>query len=228
MRPLTSANDGFYYEVLLRLKDRDGTVIEPNAFLPTAERFEMNVKIDKWVISNTFEYLHANPEHLANLKRCSINLNCHSLADRDFKLFVLNAFDKYAIPYDKICFEVIESVAIIKMEDTLRFMQSFKELGCSFALDDFGSGFSSYNYLKSLPVDIVKIDGAFIKDMLNDPVDVAMVASIKEVAKAMGMTTVAEFVESDATMAQLGRIGIDFAQGFSVSAPKPLNTFTPL
>lgn len=228
MRPLTSANDGFYYEVLLRLKDRDGTVIEPNAFLPTAERFEMNVKIDKWVISNTFEYLHANPEHLANLKRCSINLNCHSLADRDFKLFVLNAFDKYAIPYDKICFEVIESVAIIKMEDTLRFMQSFKELGCSFALDDFGSGFSSYNYLKSLPVDIVKIDGAFIKDMLNDPVDVAMVASIKEVAKAMGMTTVAEFVESEATMAQLGRIGIDFAQGFSVSAPKPLNTFTPL
>ena len=93
MRPLTSANDGFYYEVLLRLKDRDGTVIEPNAFLPTAERFEMNVKIDKWVISNTFEYLHANPEHLANLKRCSINLNCHSLADRDFKLFVLKTLN---------------------------------------------------------------------------------------------------------------------------------------
>ncbi|WP_421133192.1 EAL domain-containing protein [Alteromonas sp. A079] len=228
LRPLSRQNDGHYYEILLRLQQNDGSIVEPTAFLPTAERFEMNVKIDKWVISSTFAYLNANPEHLAQLRKCSINLNCHSLADRDFKLYVLNAFEKYRIPFEKICFEVIESVAIIKMDDTVDFMRAFNELGCTFALDDFGSGFSSYSYLKSLPVSQVKIDGSFIKDMLIDPIDAAMVASIKEVAKAMGMLTVGEFVENEATMVELGKMGIDFAQGFGVKPPAPLKEFVPL
>ena len=228
LRPLSQANDGYYYEVLLRLRERDGKIVEPANFLPTAERFEMNVNVDKWVVTNTFKWLSENPEHLSNLKRCSINLNCHSLADRDFTLFILNAFETFDIAYSKICFEVIESVAIIKMDDTLAFMQTFKNLGCTFSLDDFGSGFSSYNYLKSLPVDQVKIDGMFIKDMLNDNIDTAMVASIKDVAKAMGMQTVAEFVENEATMTQLGNMGIDFAQGYGVAMPAPLADFTPL
>jgi EAL domain-containing protein (putative c-di-GMP-specific phosphodiesterase class I) len=114
------------------------------------------------------------------------------------------------------------------MEDTLAFMRTFNRLGCSFALDDFGSGFSSYSYLKSLPVNQVKIDGMFIKDMLNDSVDTAMVASINDVAKAMGMQTVGEFVENEGTMAQLGKMGVDFAQGYSVAKPAPLREFTPL
>jgi len=228
LRPLSRPNDGHYYEVLLRMKETDGRIVEPAAFLPTAERFEMNVKIDKWVIVNTFSWLNEHPEHLAELKRCSINLNCHSLADRDFKLFVLNAFERYNIPYDKICFEMIESVAIIKMEYTIDFMRTFHRLGCSFALDDFGRGFASYGYLKHLPVDIVKIDGTFIKDMRADPVDVAMVSSIKDVAKALGMLTVGEFVESDATMTQLGNMGIDFAQGYGVAEPALLDDFKPL
>ena len=228
LRPLTKSSDGHYYEVLLRLRESDGTIVEPANFLPTAERFEMNVSVDKWVVTNTFKWLSENPEHLAELKRCSINLNCHSLADRDFTLFVLNAFETYAIPYEKICFEVIESVAIIKLEHTLAFMRKFNRLGCTFSLDDFGSGFSSYNYLKSLPVSQVKIDGMFIKDMLNDSVDTAMVASINDVAKAMGMQTVGEFVENDAIMAQLGKMGIDFAQGYGVAKPAPLAEFKPL
>ncbi len=228
LRPLSKASDGHYYEILLRLKEKDGNIVEPANFLPTAERFEMNVNVDKWVVTNTFKWLSENPEHLAELRRCSINLNCHSLADRDFTLFILNAFETFAIPYNKICFEVIESVAIIKMEDTLAFMRTFNRLGCSFALDDFGSGFSSYSYLKSLPVSQVKIDGIFIKDMLNDSVDTAMVASINDVAKAMGMQTVGEFVENEGTMAQLGKMGIDFAQGYSVAKPAPLHDFTPL
>lgn len=228
LRPLTKANDGYYYEVLLRLREANGKIVEPANFLPTAERFEMNVSVDKWVVTNTFKWLSENPEHLEKLKRCSINLNCHSLTDRDFTLFILNAFETYGIPHHKICFEVIESVAIIKLDDTLAFMQTFNNLGCSFALDDFGSGFSSYNYLKSLPVDQVKIDGMFIKDMLNDSIDTAMVASIKDVAKAMGMKTVAEFVENEATMTQLGNMGIDFAQGYGVAKPAPLRDFTPL
>ena len=228
LRPLTKPNDGHYYEVLLRLKEADGHVIDPSSFLPTAERFEMNVTIDKWVITNVFEWLSKHPSHLSELKRCSINLNCHSLTDRDFKMFVVNAFDKFNIPYDKICFEIIESVAIIKMDDTIDFMRTFSKLGCVFALDDFGSGFSSYRYLKNLPVHIIKIDGSFIKDMLNDPVDSAMVASINDVASAMNILTVAEFVSSEATMAQLGKMGIDFAQGFSVAKPAPLIKFKPL
>jgi len=228
LRPLNKTSDGHYYEVLLRLREKDGTLVEPANFLPTAERFEMNVSVDKWVVTNTFKWLSENPEHLAELRRCSINLNCHSLADRDFTLFILNAFETFKIPYDKICFEVIESVAIIKMEDTLNFMSTFNRLGCSFALDDFGSGFSSYSYLKSLPVSQVKIDGMFIKDMLNDSVDTAMVASINDVAKAMGMQTVGEFVEDESTMTQLGKMGIDFAQGYGVAKPAPLRDFQPL
>lgn len=228
LRPLSKASDGHYYEILLRLREKDGKLVEPANFLPTAERFEMNVSVDKWVVTNTFKWLSENPEHLAELKRCSINLNCHSLADRDFTLFILNAFETYNIPYNKICFEVIESVAIIKMEVTLAFMRTFNRLGCSFALDDFGSGFSSYNYLKSLPVSQVKIDGMFIKDMLNDSVDTAMVASINDVAKAMGMQTVGEFVEDEGTMAQLGKMGVDYAQGFGVAKPAPLREFKPL
>ena len=228
LRPLSKTADGHYYEVLLRLREKDGKLVEPANFLPTAERFEMNVSVDKWVVTNTFKWLSENPEHLAELKRCSINLNCHSLADRDFTLFILNAFETFNIPYNKICFEVIESVAIIKMEDTLAFMRTFNRLGCSFALDDFGSGFSSYSYLKSLPVSQVKIDGMFIKDMLNDSVDTAMVASINDVAKAMGMQTVGEFVENEGTMAQLGKMGVDFAQGFGVAKPAPLREFQPL
>ncbi|CAB9492236.1 EAL domain-containing protein [Alteromonas macleodii] len=228
LRPLSKTSDGHYYEVLLRLREKDGKLVEPANFLPTAERFEMNVSVDKWVVTNTFKWLSENPEHLAQLKRCSINLNCHSLADRDFTLFILNAFETFNIPYNKICFEVIESVAIIKMEVTLAFMRTFNRLGCSFALDDFGSGFSSYNYLKSLPVSQVKIDGMFIKDMLNDSVDTAMVASINDVAKAMGMQTVGEFVEDEGTMAQLGKMGVDFAQGYGVAKPAPLREFKPL
>ena len=228
LRPLSKTSDGHYYEVLLRLREKDGQLVEPANFLPTAERFEMNVSVDKWVVTNTFKWLSENPEHLAQLKRCSINLNCHSLADRDFTLFILNAFETFNIPYNKICFEVIESVAIIKMEVTLAFMRTFNRLGCSFALDDFGSGFSSYNYLKSLPVSQVKIDGMFIKDMLNDSVDTAMVASINDVAKAMGMQTVGEFVEDEGIMAQLGKMGVDFAQGYGVAKPAPLREFKPL
>lgn len=228
LRPLNQTTDGHYYEVLLRLREKNGNLVEPANFLPTAERFEMNVNVDKWVVTNTFKWLSENPEHLAELKRCSINLNCHSLADRDFTLFILNAFETFNIPYNKVCFEVIESVAIIKMEDTLSFMRTFNRLGCSFALDDFGSGFSSYSYLKSLPVNQVKIDGMFIKDMLNDSVDTAMVASINDVAKAMGMQTVGEFVENEGTLAQLGKMGVDFAQGYGVAKPAPLRDFKPL
>jgi EAL domain-containing protein (putative c-di-GMP-specific phosphodiesterase class I) len=193
--------------------------------LPAAERYSLGAKVDRWVIRHYFEWLNNNPQHSEDLIACNINLCGQSLADRDFKLFVLNAFEKFAIPYSKICFEITEGMAIIKMEETLEFIKTFRQLGCTFALDDFGSGFSSYGYLKQLPVQLVKIDGAFVRDLLSDPIDLAMVRSINDVAKAIGMKTVAEFVESSEIKVQLGKMGVDFAQGYGIAMPAPLKQF---
>lgn len=224
--PLSKVVDGHHYEILLRMYDDEGNVVPPAAFLPAAERYGLTSQVDIWVIRNTFKWLSQNPKHLEQLCWCNINLSGHSLADNDLRRHVLTAFEEFSIPYSKICFEITESMAIVKMEETLRFINTFKKLGCVFALDDFGSGFSSYSYLKNLPVDCVKIDGSFVKDLLVDPVDLAMVCSMKDVAKAMSMTTVAEFVESKEIMIELGKIGVDFAQGFGVAKPAPLDNFS--
>jgi diguanylate cyclase (GGDEF)-like protein/PAS domain S-box-containing protein len=223
---LSQRTDGHHYEILLRMRDQEGNIVSPGAFLPSAERYNLTAQIDRWVVENYFSWLANNPEHNAQLTRVSINLSGHSLADKELKLFVLNAFEKHKIPYQKVCFEITESMAILKMDETLEFINTFHKLGCLFALDDFGSGFSSYNYLKNLPVDQVKIDGSFVKDILVDPVDMAMVNSIKDVAKAMGMETVAEFVESTEIMVELGKMGVDFAQGYGVAKPHALTDFT--
>jgi diguanylate cyclase (GGDEF)-like protein/PAS domain S-box-containing protein len=218
--------EGHYYEILLRMRDKEGKIVPPSAFLPAAERYNLTSQIDRWVVENYFCWLANNPQHNAELTRVSINLSGHSLADKELKLFVLNAFEKHKIPYKKVCFEITESMAILKMDETLEFINTFHKLGCLFALDDFGSGFSSYSYLKNLPVDQVKIDGSFVKDILVDPINMAMVNSIKDVSKAMGMETVAEFVESTEIMIELGKMGVDFAQGYGVSKPHALADFT--
>ena len=222
---LSQKAEGHHYEILLRMRDQTGNIVPPGAFLPAAERYNLTAQIDRWVIENYFNWLANNPQHNAELTRVSINLSGHSLADKELKLFILNAFEKYKVSYKKVCFEITESMAILKMDETLEFINTFHKLGCLFALDDFGSGFSSYSYLKNLPVDQVKIDGSFVKDILVDPVDMAMVSSIKDVAKAMGMETVAEFVESTEIMVELGKIGVDFAQGYGVARPHELANF---
>ncbi|MBN7825726.1 EAL domain-containing protein [Bowmanella dokdonensis] len=227
--PLNKISRGHHYEILIRmLGDDDSQIISPASFLPAAERYNLTAQIDRWVIEHYFKWLSRQPEHKTQLVRANINLSGNSLGDKDLRLFVLNAFEKYSVPYNKICFEITESMAIIKMDETLQFIKTFHQLGCRFALDDFGSGFSSYGYLKSLPVNYVKIDGGFVKDLLVDPVDMAMVSSIKDVAKALGMKTVAEFVESKEIMVELGKMGVDYAQGYGVARPAPLKDFTPL
>ncbi len=226
--PLHKLAGGHHYEILLRMRGDNDELVSPGFFLPAAERYNLTAQIDKWVIEHYFKWLAEHPQHKQELIKANINLSGHSLGDKELRLFVLNAFEKYAIPYHKVCFEITESVAIIKMDETLQFIKTFHQLGCQFALDDFGSGFSSYGYLKSLPVDFVKIDGSFVKDLLVDPVDMAMVRSIKEVAKAMGMQTVAEFVESKEIMIELGKIGVDYAQGYGVAKPADINAFSPL
>lgn len=224
-RPLKKASSQAYFEILLRLRSDSDTLLGPGSFLPVAERYNLSVKIDKWVIEHTFRWLSSHPQHLSNIARVSINLCGQSLADRELKLHALNMFERYCVPYEKVCFEITESVAVIKLDTTLAFMRTFTQLGCTFALDDFGSGFSSYNYLKNLPVSCVKIDGSFIRDMLNSSVDTAVVSSITDVAGALGMETVGEYVESEAIMTELGKIGVDYAQGFGVAKPEPLSDF---
>ncbi|MBT0586834.1 EAL domain-containing protein [Alteromonas oceanisediminis] len=226
-QPLHESVQGHRYELLLRMQPSDGDMVPPGAFLPAAERYSLGAKIDRWVIHHYFQWLGANSEHQQSLIKCNINLCGQSLADRDFKLFVLNAFEKFGVSYSKICFEITEGMAIIKMDETLEFIKTFSQLGCTFALDDFGSGFSSYGYLKQLPVQYVKIDGGFVRDMLTDPIDMAMVSSINDVAKAIGMQTVAEFVESSEIKVQLGKMGVDFAQGYGIATPQPLLEFAP-
>lgn len=227
-QPLNQKTTGHHYEILLRMQDQDGNIISPGDFLPSAERYNLTAQIDRWVIENYFCWLAKNPEHKEQLQRVSINLSGHSLADKELKLFVLNAFEKHKIPYKKVCFEITESMAILRMDETLEFINTFQKLGCLFALDDFGSGFSSYNYLKNLPVDQVKIDGSFVKDILVDPIDMAMVNSINDIAKAMGIETVAEFVESTEIMIELGKMGVDYAQGYGIAKPQALKDFTAL
>ena len=223
---LSQRIEGHHYEILLRMRDQEGNIVPPSTFLPAAERYNLTAQLDRWVVENYFCWLADNPQHNAELTRVSINLSGHSLADKELKLFVLNAFEKYKIPYTKVCFEITESMAILKMDETLEFINTFHKSGCLFALDDFGSGFSSYSFLKSLPVDQVKINGSFVKNILVDPIDMAMVNSIKDVAKAMGMETVAEFVESTEIMVELGKMGVDFAQGYGVAKPHALADFT--
>jgi diguanylate cyclase (GGDEF)-like protein/PAS domain S-box-containing protein len=224
---LSQRVDGHHYEILLRMRDQENNIVPAGTFLPAAERYNLTAKIDRWVVENYFHWLATNPEHSTELARVSINLSGHSLSDKELKLFILNAFEKHKIPYKKVCFEITESMAILKMDETIDFINTFHKLGCLFALDDFGSGFSSFNYLKNLPVDQIKIDGSFVKDILVDSVDMAMVNSIKGVAKAMGLETVAEFVESTEIMVELGKMGVDFAQGYGVAKPHALSDFTP-
>lgn len=224
-QPLHKVKDGHHYELLLRIKDEAGKIIPPAAFLPAAERYNLSAKIDRWVVDAYLQWLSKEPDHLANLVRANINLSGQSLGDKDLKLYFLNAFEKYGIAYERVCFEITESMAIVKMEETLDFINTFRRLGCKFALDDFGIGFSSYEHLKKLPVDYVKIDGSFVKDILVDPIDMAMVCSMKDVAKAMGIWTVAEYVESSEILVELGKIGVDYAQGYGVAKPEALSRF---
>jgi diguanylate cyclase (GGDEF)-like protein/PAS domain S-box-containing protein len=225
-RPLNKTDESQYYEILVRLRTKDNDLVAPEFFMPSAEKALISNKIDKQVVKTYFKWLQAHPEHLPKLGKANINLSGLCLSDDDFQFFLLNAFEKYAIPYEKICFEITETMAIIRMNDAVEFMHKFKRLGCTFALDDFGSGFSSYGYLKDLPVDFVKIDGHFIRDILHDPIDLAMVTSIKDVAEAMNIQTVAEFVESPEIMVQIGKMGVDFAQGYCIAKPEPLSSYT--
>jgi len=214
---------GRFYELLLRMTGVDGELVYPGAFLPAAERFNLSTRVDRWVLSRAFDWLKSNPGQLDDLHLCSINLSGISLADQEFHRFVLQQFADSGIPGEKICFEVTETAAIANFGSAARFISATKNLGCQFALDDFGSGLSSFAYLKHLEVDFLKIDGVFVKDIVDDPIDFAMVKAINEIGQVMGKKTIAEFVEGDAILERLGETGVDFVQGYAIGRPQPLS-----
>jgi EAL domain-containing protein (putative c-di-GMP-specific phosphodiesterase class I) len=213
---------GDHYELLLRMTDDAGRVISPSVFLPAAERYNLAPRLDRWVVSTALNWLASQPEHLDRLHLCGINLSGLTLGDPEFLPYLIELFRSGPVPPEKICFEVTETAAIANLSNAMAFFNAVRALGCRFALDDFGSGLSSFAYLKNLPVDYIKIDGMFVRDILNDPIDLAMVRSIHEIARVMGKRTIAEFVEQDAIRDRLSEIGVDFVQGAAIGAAEPL------
>ncbi|MDI1230225.1 MAG: EAL domain-containing protein [Methylobacter sp.] len=220
---ITPHEEGMHFETLVRYRENDGGIIPPGAFLPAAERYNLAPLLDRWVISHLFEWIATKPGFIDELSLCSVNLSGLSLSDETMLAFISEQFSKWAIPAHKICFEVTETAAIANLSYATKFIKQLKERGCLFSLDDFGSGLSSFAYLKNLPVDYLKIDGLFVKDMLNDKVDLAMVKSINEVGHVMGKKTIAEFVENEQIFNLLNVLGVDYAQGYGIGKPVPLD-----
>lgn len=221
--PLGGHYEGLHFETLLRYQDEKGHIIPPGAFLPAAERYNLAAALDRWTISHVFEKIAQTPGILDKLSLCSINLSGLSLSDETMLMFISRQFEQWKIPTSKICFEITETAAIANLTYAAKFISELREQGCFFSLDDFGSGLSSFAYLKHLPVDFIKIDGLFVKDILDDKVDLAMVKSINEVGHVMNKKTIAEFVENEQIFNFLNVLGVDFAQGYGVGKPVPLD-----
>jgi len=217
-----------HYEILLRLIDETGKLVSPMAFIPAAERYNLMQTIDRWVIHTFFTHLaqcgdfqHCPLLEYSHGSIYTINLSGASINDDQFIDFVCDQFALHQIPPEAICFEITETVAIKNLGKAAGFIRSLKEFGCCFALDDFGSGMSSFTYLKNLPVDYLKIDGSFVKHIVEEPIDLAMVDAINKIGQVMGIQTIAEFVENKAILEVIQNLGVNYAQGYGVARPVP-------
>jgi EAL domain-containing protein (putative c-di-GMP-specific phosphodiesterase class I) len=224
IRPLGSArNKPSHCEVLLHLREESGQVVTPTAFLPAAERYHLMPVIDRWVVRATLATLRDLPATALQRLGCfNINLSGQSLCDPEFLAYVLLELKTSGVAPEQICFEVTETEAVTNLSSAVQLITRIKEAGCRFALDDFGSGMSSFAYLKNMPVDYLKIDGSFVRNIADDQTDLAMVSSINQVAHIMGIETIAEYVESDAIRVALETLGVDYGQGFALARPAPL------
>lgn len=211
-----------HIEIFIRMLDAEGNLIPPGAFVPAAERYDLMPQVDQWVVRNTLAWLGDHLHAGNNQIQCAINLSGASIGSSECLETIKHHIGKHEIPPHLLCFEITETAAMSDPEAARAFIEELRNLGCHFALDDFGSGLSSFGYLKRLPVDCVKIDGIFVRDMSNNEIDQAMIASINNIAHIMGLKTVAEFVEDEATLGLLREIGVDFVQGYLLSKPAPL------
>jgi len=226
-------HEATHYEILLRLVDATGQVIPPLAFIPAAERYGLMPEIDQWVIQAFFAYMEQcqanvnisrSPQAIANrtIGFYTLNLSGASINDEQFLPFLLEQIARSSMPPESLCFEITETVAVSNFSKAREFIAQVKALGCSFALDDFGSGMSSFGYLKYLAADYVKIDGSFVRGLADDPVSISVVEAITKVAHAMGLETIAEHVEDRQTQRKLQGLGVDYLQGYGLGRPAPL------
>ncbi|MCZ6501144.1 MAG: DUF1631 family protein [Gammaproteobacteria bacterium] len=211
-----------HYEVLLTVLDENDKPLPPQDFIVAAETYNRMGAIDRWVIKNSFKFIATNILQLDHLGAFSINVSGNSLTEDDFMEYVLEQFNETRLPTSKICFEITETSAIGNLDEAIEFMEKLKVIGVKFSLDDFGTGLSSYSYLRNLPVDYLKIDGIFVKDIKTSPSDYAVVKSINEIGHFMGKKTIAEFVEDDEILEILREIGVDFAQGYGIGRKVPI------
>ena len=217
-------------EVLVRMFDEAGNIVPPMSFIPAAERYNLMSYVDRWVVDSLCDCWTHDQPMLEKLDKIAINLSGQSVANEEFLDHLIRKVDKHQLPWEKLCFEITETAAVASIEKAQYFMTCLAARGAHFALDDFGSGLSSFTYLKHLPVDYLKIDGTFVKDMLKDEIDAAMVRSISDIGRAMGLKTIAEFVEDKQVLKALQDAKVDFAQGYGICKPMPLKDieqFTP-
>lgn len=208
-----------YYEILLGIEGEDGLAIDPAHFIPTVERLQRSHEVDIWVMRNAFEWIAANRSNFASVGGFAINLSATSLSNPEVMRYLQKVLPGSDFPTDKIIFEITESAAIESYGAAQDFIREIRRYGCKFSLDDFGSGFTSYAHLKNLRTDTLKIDGSFVKDMLQNPGDLAMVKSMNDIGHSLGLRTVAEYVESPMLLEALREIGVDYAQGYAVHKP---------
>ncbi len=223
--PLNDINPHSKYEILIRLKTKEGEIISPDAFIPIAEHYNMIYEIDKWVIKTAFEY-YASLEKINSPEKeamYSINISADSFFSNDLINYIFETRAKYNVPAGKFCFELTESCAVRHLDITQKFVTELRKAGFSFALDDFGKGFSSFPYLKTLPIDYVKIDGSFIKSIDKDYIDFSMVKTMRDMCHHLGLYTVGEYAENDEIVTILKDIGIDYGQGYFFQKPIPIH-----
>ncbi len=224
IHPLDPAsNHHTHIEILVRMEDENGHLLPPASFIPAAERYKLMGEVDQHIIRKTFEYISSS---VSEEIRFSINLSANSLNDDKLATFIRQCMSEFEIQAGLICFEISEKSAVSNLAKTANLVQELSTEGFKFAIDDFGSSMSALNYLKGLPVDYLKIDGGFVRDMLDSKMDHAMVAAINQLGHVMGIRTIAEFVENDDIIKQVQLVGVDYAQGYGISRPKPLSDKT--
>ncbi len=223
--PLDGQSQSHYREFLVRMVGKTGEIIPPNAFIPAAERYNLMPGVDRWVIEHIFHHLAENADSRRVAEQesvCFINLSGTSLSDDGLHPFIHQLLRRYELPPQLFCFEITETAAITDFRNAIDFITKIKDEGCRFALDDFGTGMSSFSYIKRIPLDFIKIDGGFVKNLLDDPMDCAIVEAIARIAHVGGMRTIAEFVQDEACKNLLRQIGVDFAQGYGIDQPAPV------
>lgn len=223
IQPGHERGSGVHGEVLLRMIDTDGRRVSPGEFVPVAERFFLASRMDRWVLRAVFEWMVQHDDELLHLDMLSVNLSGQSVGDPAFHADVLAMMDSMPVDFRKICIEVTETSAITNLNESVAFFVALRDRGARISLDDFGSGMSSFAYLKTLPADVLKIDGHFMRNLLTDPVDRVCIQSMVQLARATHMETVAEWVETESVEALLRELGVDYVQGYLHHRPEPLD-----